>query len=65
TLGTGTLQHVYNYEVCRTTDSRKSDCKFGRAGSQNVLIMDPSSTGTMQRIQSEKSILDEPDSPQE
>uniref|UniRef100_A0A8D3CWG2 Cadherin domain-containing protein n=1 Tax=Scophthalmus maximus TaxID=52904 RepID=A0A8D3CWG2_SCOMX len=30
TLGTGTLQHVYNYEVCRTTDSRKSDCKFGR-----------------------------------
>uniref|UniRef100_A0A3Q3RNK8 Cadherin domain-containing protein n=1 Tax=Mastacembelus armatus TaxID=205130 RepID=A0A3Q3RNK8_9TELE len=42
TLGTGTLQHVYNYEVCRTTDSRKSDCKFGRAGSQNVLIMDPS-----------------------
>ncbi|XP_045897286.1 protocadherin gamma-A8-like, partial [Micropterus dolomieu] len=64
TLGTGTLQHVYNYEVCRTTDSRKSDCKFGRAGSQNVLIMDPSSTGTMQRIQSEKSIL-EPDSPLE
>uniref|UniRef100_A0A8D3B967 Cadherin domain-containing protein n=1 Tax=Scophthalmus maximus TaxID=52904 RepID=A0A8D3B967_SCOMX len=50
TLGTGTLQHVYNYEVCRTTDSRKSDCKFGRAGSQNVLIMEPSSTGTMQRI---------------
>ncbi|XP_030595502.1 protocadherin beta-16-like [Archocentrus centrarchus] len=65
TLGTGTLPHVYNYEVCRTTDSRKSDCKFGRAGSQNVLIMDPSSTGTMQQIQSEKSILDEPDSPLE
>ncbi|XP_056295775.1 protocadherin gamma-A5-like [Pseudoliparis swirei] len=65
TLGTGTLQHVYNYEVCRTTDSRKSDCKMGGAGSQNVLIMDPSSTGTMQRIQSEKNILDEPDSPLE
>ncbi|XP_060936057.1 protocadherin gamma-A11-like isoform X8 [Limanda limanda] len=65
TLGTGTLQHVYNYEVCRTTDSRKSDCKFSGAGSQNVLIMDPSATGTMQRIQSEKSILDEPDSPLE
>ncbi|XP_029918466.1 protocadherin gamma-C3-like [Myripristis murdjan] len=65
TLGTGTLPHVYNYEVCRTTDSRKSDCKFGRAGSQNVLIIDPSSTGTMQRIQSDKSILDEPDSPLE
>ncbi|XP_043983712.1 protocadherin gamma-A5-like [Gambusia affinis] len=65
TLGTGTLPHVYNYEVCRTTDSRKSDIKFGRAGSQNVLIMDPSSTDTLQRIQSEKSILDDPDSPLE
>uniref|UniRef100_A0A667WKE2 Cadherin domain-containing protein n=1 Tax=Myripristis murdjan TaxID=586833 RepID=A0A667WKE2_9TELE len=65
TLGTGTLPHVYNYEVCRTTDSRKSDSKFGRAGSQSVLIMEPSSTGTMHRIQSDKSILDEPDSPLE
>ncbi|KAM4732187.1 protocadherin gamma-A11-like [Anableps anableps] len=65
TLGTGTLPHVYNYEVCRTTDSRKSDSKFARADSQNVLIMDPSSTGTMQRIQRETSILDEPDSPLE
>ncbi|KAM6923446.1 LOW QUALITY PROTEIN: uncharacterized protein FYW49_005881 [Xenentodon cancila] len=65
TLGTGTLPHVYNYEVCRTTDSRKSDCKFGRAGSQNVLIMDPSSTGTMQKLHNEKNILDEPDSPLE
>ncbi|XP_045579937.1 protocadherin beta-16 isoform X24 [Salmo salar] len=63
TLGTGTLQHVYNYEVCRTTDSRKSDCKFVRPCSQNVLIMDPSSTGTMQRMQSEQNILDESDSP--
>ncbi|XP_071254540.1 protocadherin gamma-A5-like isoform X31 [Salvelinus alpinus] len=61
TLGTGTLQHVYNYEVCRTTDSRKSDCQFARPCSQNVLIMDPSSTGTMQRMQNEKNILDEPD----
>ncbi|XP_054890839.1 protocadherin gamma-A2-like isoform X28 [Poeciliopsis prolifica] len=65
TLGTGTLPHVYNYEVCRTTDSRKSNCKVGRAGSHNMLIMDPSSTGTMQRIQNEKNILDEPDSPLE
>ncbi|XP_061581351.1 protocadherin gamma-A2-like isoform X46 [Cololabis saira] len=65
TLGTGTLPHVYNYEVCRTTDSRKSDCKFGTARSQNLLVMDPSTTGTMQRIQNEKNILDEPDSPLE
>ncbi|CAG5990880.1 unnamed protein product, partial [Menidia menidia] len=55
----------FGFEVCRTTDSRKSNCKFGTAGSQNVLIMDPSSTGTIQRMQSEKSILDEPDSPLE
>ncbi|XP_023184210.1 protocadherin beta-16-like isoform X22 [Xiphophorus maculatus] len=65
TMGTGTLPHVYNYDLCRTTDSRKSDNKFGGGGIQNVLIMDPSSSGTMQRIQSEKSILDEPDSPVE
>ncbi|XP_038131618.1 protocadherin gamma-A2-like isoform X34 [Cyprinodon tularosa] len=62
TLGTGTLPHLYNYEVCRTADSRKSDSTFHRAGSQNVLIMDPNSTGTMHRLKNEKSILDEPDS---
>ncbi|KAM4732143.1 protocadherin gamma-A10-like isoform 11-T11 [Anableps anableps] len=65
TLGTGTLPHVYNYEVCRTTDSRKSDSKFGKADSQNVLIRNPGSAGTIQRIPNEKSILDEPDSPLE
>ncbi|XP_024919203.1 protocadherin gamma-A9-like isoform X23 [Cynoglossus semilaevis] len=65
TLGTGTLPHLYNYDVCGTTDSRKSDLKLGRAGNQNVLIMDPNSTRTLTRIQSEKCILDEPDSPLE
>ncbi|XP_061755820.1 protocadherin gamma-B4-like isoform X17 [Nerophis ophidion] len=65
TLGTGTLQHVYNYEVCRTSDSRKSDLKLDRAASHNVLVMDPSSTGTMQKIHSERNIMDEPDSPLE
>ncbi|XP_038131614.1 protocadherin gamma-A5-like isoform X30 [Cyprinodon tularosa] len=65
TLGSGTLPHVYNYEVCRTTDSRKSDRKFGGADNQNVLVMDPACKETMRRIQIEKSILDEPDSPLE
>ncbi|XP_077387702.1 protocadherin gamma-A1-like isoform X30 [Festucalex cinctus] len=65
TLGTGTLPHVYNYEVCRTTDSRKSDCKLDRAASHNVLVMEPSSAGTMQKIHREQNILDEPDSPLE
>ena len=59
------LAVLWLIKVCRTTDSRKSDCKYGGAGSQSVLIMDPSSTGTMQRIVNEKSILDEPDSPLE
>ncbi|XP_064182000.1 protocadherin gamma-A11-like isoform X28 [Anguilla rostrata] len=63
TGGTGTLQHVYNYEVCRTTDSRKSDSMFTRPCSQSVLIVDQSSTDTIQRMQKETNILDEPDSP--
>ncbi|XP_035265790.1 protocadherin gamma-A10-like [Anguilla anguilla] len=59
----GTLQHMYNYEVCRTTDSRKSDCKFIRPCSQSVLIVDPSSSETLQRVPKETNILDEPESP--
>nr|XP_061793117.1 protocadherin beta-16-like [Nerophis lumbriciformis] len=65
TLGTGTLPHVYNYEVCRTTDSRKSDCKLDRTASHNLLVIDPTLTRTMPIRQSEKNILDEPDSPLE
>uniref|UniRef100_A0A9J7WUJ7 Cadherin domain-containing protein n=1 Tax=Cyprinus carpio carpio TaxID=630221 RepID=A0A9J7WUJ7_CYPCA len=45
--GTGTLQHVYNYEVCGTTDSRKSDLKFLRPSSQSVLNFDLSDTRTV------------------
>ncbi|XP_035288691.1 protocadherin gamma-A12-like isoform X22 [Anguilla anguilla] len=63
--GAGTLQHVYNYEVCRTTDSRKSDCTFLRPCSQTVLMVDPSSTDTMQHTMKEKNILDELDSTEE
>ncbi|XP_067255152.1 protocadherin gamma-A8-like [Chanodichthys erythropterus] len=55
---TGTLPHGYNYEVCMTTDSRKSDCKFSTLGGQSVLVVDPSFTETMQRAMKEKSILD-------
>ncbi|XP_035391384.1 protocadherin beta-16-like isoform X11 [Electrophorus electricus] len=33
----GTLPHMYNYEVCGTTDSRISDMKFVRPYSQNTL----------------------------
>ncbi|XP_051926276.1 protocadherin beta-16-like isoform X4 [Hippocampus zosterae] len=40
TLGTGTLPHMYNYEVCRTTDSSKSDMKNMQAMSQSLVSVD-------------------------
>ncbi|XP_072295791.1 protocadherin gamma-A11-like isoform X32 [Eucyclogobius newberryi] len=40
TLGTGTLPHVYNYDTCRTTDSRKSDIKYMQPMSQSLLDID-------------------------
>ncbi|XP_045548330.1 protocadherin gamma-A10 isoform X10 [Salmo salar] len=43
----GTLQRVYNYEVCGTTDSRKSGVNFARPYSQNTLV-DVSHMGTIQ-----------------
>nr|XP_061786118.1 protocadherin beta-8-like [Nerophis lumbriciformis] len=46
TLGTGTLQHVYNYEVCRTTDSRKSDMKNMQAMSQSLVSVDGAEADT-------------------
>ncbi|TRY86222.1 hypothetical protein DNTS_035620 [Danionella cerebrum] len=46
---TGTLPHGYNYEVCMTTDSRKSDCKFSTLGAQSVLVVEPGFSETMQR----------------
>ncbi|KAM8847860.1 protocadherin gamma-A11-like [Synchiropus picturatus] len=45
TLGTGTLQHVYNYEVCRTTDSRKSDMKFMPPMSDSLVSVDGADAG--------------------
>uniref|UniRef100_A0A3Q2Z984 Cadherin domain-containing protein n=1 Tax=Hippocampus comes TaxID=109280 RepID=A0A3Q2Z984_HIPCM len=48
TLGTGTLPHVYNYEVCRTTDSRKSDMKNMQAMSQSLVSVDGVETDTNQ-----------------
>ena len=55
--GTGTLQHVYNYEVCRTTDSRKSDLKYGRACSQSIISLDNS--GTLPHAQRENLMSDD------
>ncbi|XP_056094138.1 putative protocadherin beta-18 [Rhinichthys klamathensis goyatoka] len=49
--GTGTLQHVYNYEVCRTTDSRKSDLKYVRPCSESIISLDTSGTQTLTHAQ--------------
>ncbi|XP_030647995.1 protocadherin gamma-A11-like [Chanos chanos] len=49
----GTLQRVYNYEMCGTTDSRMSDIKFVRPYSQNTLV-NVSHAGTVQREKKEQ-----------
>ncbi|XP_053542760.1 protocadherin gamma-A3 isoform X38 [Ictalurus punctatus] len=61
---TGTLPHMYNYDACMTTDSRKSGCKYSTLGGQSVLVMDPSFTETMQRAMKENILLEDPDSPE-
>ncbi|XP_041741980.2 protocadherin gamma-A6 isoform X6 [Coregonus clupeaformis] len=57
--GTGTLQHVYNYEVCMTTDSRKSDMKYIRPISQNLVSIDASGRDTLAHVYRERT--DSPD----
>ncbi|XP_056625265.1 protocadherin gamma-A5-like isoform X23 [Triplophysa dalaica] len=52
--GTGTLQHVYNYDVCRTTDSRKSDLKNVRPCTESIISLDTSGTQTLTHAQREK-----------
>ncbi|XP_053501614.1 protocadherin gamma-A11-like isoform X34 [Ictalurus furcatus] len=61
---TGTLPHMYNYDACMTTDSKKSGCKYSTLGGQSVLVMDPSFTETIQRVMKENNLLDDPDSPE-
>ncbi|XP_037398901.1 protocadherin gamma-A11-like isoform X6 [Pygocentrus nattereri] len=59
--GTGTLQHVYNYEVCRTTDSRKSDLKYARPSSESIISLDNSGTQTLTHAQRGKLTSDSGD----
>ncbi|XP_073668235.1 protocadherin gamma-A4-like isoform X7 [Paramisgurnus dabryanus] len=58
--GTGTLQHVYNYDVCRTTDSRKSDLKYVRPCSESIISLDTTGTQTLTHAQREKLSFDDP-----
>ncbi|XP_037403065.1 protocadherin beta-16-like isoform X36 [Pygocentrus nattereri] len=61
---TGTLPHMYNYDVCMTTNSRKSDCKYSTLGGQSVLVVDQSFSETLQRAMKEKEFLENPESPE-
>ncbi|XP_035391401.1 protocadherin gamma-A6-like isoform X30 [Electrophorus electricus] len=61
---TGTLPHMYNYDVCMTTDSRKSDCKFSTLGGKNVLLVDAGFTETMQHAINENNYSDNGVSPE-
>ncbi|KAM9495150.1 protocadherin gamma-A11-like [Clarias gariepinus] len=49
--GTGTLQHMYNYETYRTTDSRKSDVKYARPPTESIISLDTSGTQTIKHGQ--------------
>jgi hypothetical protein len=57
--GTGTLRHVYNYEVCGTADSRKSDMKYVRPYSQSIISLD--GTQTLPNAQRDTLINDDGD----
>ncbi|XP_036450600.1 protocadherin beta-16-like isoform X26 [Colossoma macropomum] len=61
---TGTLPHMYNYDVCMTTNSRKSDCKYSTLGGQSVLVVDQSFSETLQRAMKEKELLENAESPE-
>ncbi|XP_041929721.1 protocadherin gamma-A11-like [Alosa sapidissima] len=56
--GTGTLQHVYNYEHYRTTDSRKSDLKYVRPCNQSIISLDNTEIQTLPHAHGEKLIDD-------
>ncbi|XP_063046162.1 protocadherin gamma-A11-like [Engraulis encrasicolus] len=49
--GTGTLQHVYNYDMYRTTDSRKSDLKYSGPCSESIISLDARETQTLPHAQ--------------
>ncbi|TNN33180.1 Protocadherin beta-16 [Liparis tanakae] len=51
--GTGTLKQAFSYEVCGTTDSRRSDVKVSRPFSQSTLSVDHSATVPRHRTESE------------
>ncbi|XP_036431587.1 protocadherin gamma-A10-like [Colossoma macropomum] len=57
--GTGTLKQAFNYEMCGTADSRKSDMKYVRPGSQSIISLETSGTQTLLRVQEHNQSLGE------
>ncbi|XP_030621312.1 protocadherin beta-14-like [Chanos chanos] len=57
---TGTLPHVYNHEVYRTTDSRKSDLTYVRSCNQSITDQDNSGMQTLLHVHREKLTTDNP-----
>ncbi|KAF7702291.1 hypothetical protein HF521_001574 [Silurus meridionalis] len=53
--GTGTLQHMYNYDAYRTTDSRKSDLKYARPPTESIISLDSSGTQTLMHVEGVKN----------
>ncbi|XP_058263785.1 protocadherin gamma-A11-like isoform X18 [Hemibagrus wyckioides] len=51
--GTGTLKQAFNYEMCGTADSRKSDMKYVRPYSKSVISLDANGTQTLLHGQTE------------
>lgn len=54
--GTGTLKQAFNYEMCGTADSRKSDMKYVRPYSQSVISLDANGTQTLLHGQTENQV---------
>ncbi|XP_076148290.1 protocadherin gamma-A11-like isoform X9 [Alosa pseudoharengus] len=63
--GTGTMQHVYNYDVYGTADSRRSDVKCHRPLNESVISLDTRGTlrPTLPRVNSEKLLMDDQQKP--
>ncbi|XP_055033354.2 protocadherin gamma-A4 isoform X26 [Misgurnus anguillicaudatus] len=57
--GTGTLKEVYNYEMCGTSESRKSDLKFVRPCGQSTISLDAGGMQTLQYMQEKRDPEDQ------
>ncbi|XP_053734339.1 protocadherin gamma-A11-like isoform X42 [Synchiropus splendidus] len=57
--GTGTLKQTYSYDAYSTTDSRKSDVKYGRPFSQSTLSVDHHRTVPRQKSEPDSTLTEQ------